>query len=192
MSRPHALKPLVTAVVLVSICSAVFISTNTRARAANPKPSALSSGKISPDLQKLILSGNGDARVRVIVQTKPSSSGGGLIGGLLNLVGGLLQTVGGVLVAVLSNLNVIIADVQANSVEVLASNPDVTYISLDNRVSGAGHIVTTTGAQQVRSQKSLLGLNSTLDGAGITIAVVDSGIDSKHKSFATLGKIKFS
>src|SRR6185436_9319278 len=27
---------------------------------------------------------------------------------------------------------------------------------------------------------------------GITIAVLDSGIDSKHKSFATSGKIKFS
>jgi subtilisin family serine protease len=53
-------------------------------------------------------------------------------------------------------------------------------------------VTVTTGTQQVRSQKSLLGLNGTLDGSGVTIAVLDSGIDSKHKSFATSGKIKFS
>ena len=58
--------------------------------------------------------------------------------------------------------------------------------------AASGHVTTTTGTQQVRAQKSLLGLNSTLDGSGITIAVLDSGIDSKHKSFATTGKIKFS
>jgi serine protease AprX len=68
----------------------------------------------------------------------------------------------------------------------------VSYISLDTAVSSAGHVTNTTGAQQVRAQKSLLGLNSTLDGSGVTIAVLDSGIDSKHKSFATTGKIKFS
>jgi subtilisin family serine protease len=75
---------------------------------------------------------------------------------------------------------------------VLVTDPDVAYISLDNTVLSSGHVTTTTGAQQVRSQKSLLGLNNTLDGSGVTIAVLDSGIDSKHKSFATSGKIKFS
>ena len=149
MSRPHALKRFVTAVVLVSICSAVFISTNTRARAANPPPS-LSTSKISPDLRQLILSGNGDARVKVIVQSKPSSSSG--------LLGGLLDTVGGILVGLLSNLNIRIVEVTANSVPLLLSDPDVTYVSLDNTVRSSGHIVTTTGAQQVRAQKSLLGL----------------------------------
>src|SRR6185503_14737296 len=183
MSRPHLWKRLVTAAVLVSICSALCISTNTGARAANKPLSSLANTKISPDLRQLILSGNGDARVKVIVQSKSSSPG---------LLGGLLNTVGGLLVGVLSNLNIRIVDVEANSVEVLATDPDVAYISLDNIVLSSGHVTTTTGAQQVRAQKSLLGLNNTLDGSGVTIAVLDSGIDSKHKSFATSGKIKFS
>src|ERR1044072_9182444 len=183
MSRPHPLKRFVTAAVLVSLCSALFISTNTRARAANTSLTSSSNAKISPDLQKLILSGNGDARVKVIVQSKTSSPG---------LLGGLLNSVGGLLVSVLSNLNIRIIEVEANSVEVLASDPDVAYISLDAAVTSSGHVTNTTGAQQVRAQKSLLGLNNTLDGSGITIAVLDSGIDSKHKSFATSGKIKFS
>ena len=74
----------------------------------------------------------------------------------------------------------------------LAADPDVAYISLDNEVQSSGHVTTTTGTQQVRAQKVSLGLNNTLDGSGVTIAVLDSGIDSKHKSFATSGKIKFS
>src|SRR5262249_17470130 len=96
------------------------------------------------------------------------------------------------LVSVLSSLNIRIVDVQANSVDVLASDPDVSYISLDAKIGGFGHITNTTGTQQVRAQKSLLGLDNTLDGSGVTIAILDSGIDSNHKSFATTGKIKFS
>ena len=169
---------------LVSLCSALCLTNHTRVRAANNPLPTTSNTKISPDLRQLILSGNGDERVKVIVQSKPSSTGG--------LLGGLLNTVGGLLVGVLSNLNIRIIDVEPNSVEVLATDPSVAYLSLDNPVRSSGHITTTTGATQVRAQKSLLGLNNTLDGFGIKIAVLDSGIDSKHKSFATSGKIKFS
>ena len=130
--------------------------------------------KISPDLRQLILSGNGAARVKVIVQSKSGSNPG--------LLGGLLNTVGGLLVGVLANLNIRIVDVEANNVEVLAADPDVSYISLDNTVRSSGHVTNTTGTQQVRAQKSLLGLNSTLDGSGVTIAVLDSGIDKTNHS----------
>ena len=174
MSRPHPLKRFVTAAVLISLCSALFTLTNTRARAANN--TLTSNAKISPDLQRLILSGNGDARVQVIVQSKTSASPG--------LLGGLLNTVGGLLVSVLSNLNIRIVEVQASNVDVLASDPDVAYISLDAAVGPSGHVTNTTGTQQIRAQKSLLGLNPTLDGSGITIAVIDSGIDSKHSAVA--------
>src|SRR6185436_532971 len=180
MYRPQVFNRLIAVAVLVALCSALCLTDNTRARAAN---NASSTSKISPDLRKLIESGNGSSRVKVIVQSKSSTP---------SLLGGLLNTVGGLLVGVLSNLNIRIVDVEANSVELLATDPDVAYISLDNTVLSAGHVTNTTGAQQVRAQKSLLGLNNTLDGSGITIAVLDSGIDSKHKSFATSGKIKFS
>src|ERR1043166_4694159 len=183
MSRPNPLKRLVSAAVLFSLCSALFISTNTRARAANNTLPSACDSKLSPDLQKLILSGNGDARVRVIVQSTSTST---------SLLGGLLNTVGGLLVTVLSTLNIRIVDVQASSVQVLATDPSVSYISLDAPVRSSGHVTTTTGTQQVRAQKSLLGLDSTLDGSGVTIAIVDSGIDRTHKSLSATGKIKFS
>src|SRR5215213_2358520 len=151
MTRPQVYKRIVTVAVLVSLCSALFLSTNSRARAA----SSTLSTKISPDLQRLILSGNGDARVKVIVQSKSSASTG--------LLTGLLDTVGGLVVGLLSNLNIRIVDVSANGVPLLAADPDVAYISLDNAVSSSGHVTNTTGTQQVRAQKSLLGLNNNLD-----------------------------
>lgn len=89
MSRPQALKRLVAAAVLDSLCSALCLTNNIRVRAANNPLPTTSNTKISPDLRQLILSGNGNARVKVIVQSKPSSTGG-LLGGLLNTVGELL------------------------------------------------------------------------------------------------------
>jgi serine protease AprX len=99
----------------------------------------------------------------------------------------------GVVEVLLSSLNIAIVKVQANSVDVIAADPNVSYISLDSEVRSFGHVTTTTGAQQSRSQKNALGLNYTLDGSGVNIAVLDSGIDVNHKSFSTqTGKVVFS
>ncbi|HJT68082.1 MAG TPA: hypothetical protein VJ749_16625, partial [Pyrinomonadaceae bacterium] len=129
MSRPQAFKRLVTLAVLLSLCSALTVSTNTKAHAATTA-ATVDSTKLSPDLQELILSGQGDQRVRVIVQSVPTSS--------TSLLGGLLNTVGGLLVNVLSALNIRIVDVTANDVQVLASDPSVSYISLDAPVRSSG------------------------------------------------------
>ncbi|HEU4433784.1 MAG TPA: S8 family serine peptidase, partial [Pyrinomonadaceae bacterium] len=181
--QKKAWKSLVTFAVLLSLCSAMLLSTNSKAEAAGNLLN-IPTSKISPDLRQLLLSGNSDRRVKVIVQTKPAAPAG--------LLSGLLSTVGGVLVGVLSNLNIRIVDTVASSVEQIAADPDVTYVSLDVPVRASGHVTTTTGTQQVRARKGLLGLPDDLDGSGITIAVLDSGIDAKHKSFAVSGKIKFS
>ena len=47
-----------------------------------------------------------------------------------------------------------------------------------------GHVEKTSGADLVRS----MGFNNTtLDGSGVTIAVVDSGVNFGHKSFKKNG-----
>jgi hypothetical protein len=164
---------MVTLALLGSLCSALVVSSNTKVEAASQPAASLSSTRISPDLRQLLLSGQGDKRVKVIVQSVPSTTNGGLLDGLLNTVGGLR-------VNVLSALNIRIVDVRASDVEVLAADPSVAYISLDNPVRSAGHLTTTTGTQQIRTQKSLLG-SSDLDGSGVTNAFLDSCIDSKNK-----------
>src|SRR5918996_1016444 len=125
MSRPQPWKRLVTVALLLSICSAVFVFPNTKVKAASTPPS-VSTSKISPDLLEMIRSGNGDRRVKLIVQKNESSSdgSGGLLSGLLGgdgLLGGLLKTVGGLLVGVLSILNIDIVEGPASSAEAIAA-----------------------------------------------------------------------
>ena len=71
--------------------------------------------------------------------------------------------------------------------EQLAARKEVHHLSADRDVRAFGHVTNTTGADAVRPQSttSPLGVttNYTLDGSGIGIAVLDSGIDTGHKSF---------
>ena len=176
MRRPQSIRTLVAVAVLFSLCTGLAVTTN-RVTASETLLSA-ETLKVSPDLRQLIQSGNGNKTVKLIVQSKSSSG----------LLGGLLQTVGGVLKAVLSTLNISIVEGTANAANVIAADPNVAYVSMDAPVRSSGHVTTTTGVQQVRVQKN----SETLDGSGVTIAILDSGIDSRHKSFSTLGKIKFN
>ena len=64
----------------------------------------------------------------------------------------------------------------------LASRNDVSYVSLNRDVRPMGHVSRTTGADLVRGSDSG-GSNNALDGTGIGIAVLDSGIDVDHHSF---------
>ena len=188
MVASRLLKQLTALALLVSLCSTflLFDARTVRASGGSSNPAS----KVSPELRQLIQSGQGNARVKVIVQTNSSPTGGGLLGGLLGV---LLQTVGGVVEGVLSALNIILVDIPANSVDSLAANPGVTYISLDAQVRSFGHVTNTTGAEQSRAQRNWLGLNYTLDGSNVNIAIVDSGIDTAHKSFTgQSGKIVIS
>src|SRR5581483_2793365 len=59
----------------------------------------------------------------------------------------------------------------------LAAESAVSYISPDRPVMAMGHLEVTTGAAQIRSLIS----NTTLDGKGIGIAVLDSGVDDRNQ-----------
>jgi serine protease AprX len=194
MNAPKVFKRLTALMLLVSLCSALLLIDNTKAQASgrNTATTTTPVEKLSPELRQLIQSGQGSARVKVIVQSaaSPSLTSGGLLGGLL---GGLVQTVGGVVQGVLSALNITLLDVRADSVNVLAADPSISYISLDSQVRTFGHVTNTTGTQQSRAQKTALGLNYSLDGSNVSIAILDSGIDVTHKSFTSQsGKVTFS
>jgi subtilisin family serine protease len=146
------------------------------------------SSKISPDLQGV----DPNSNVRVIVQynhavsvssasasssTSVTSQSGGLLGGVLGAVGGVvsgavggvLGLVSGVLNSVLGLLNAIVCTVPASSLESLASNPNVTYISPDRTV--AGQLDYSAAAVNANAA-----WRANLTGAGIGVAVIDSGI----------------
>ncbi|MEP6850574.1 MAG: S8 family serine peptidase, partial [Acidobacteriota bacterium] len=77
--------------------------------------------------------------------------------------------------------NMISLDLPARVVDELASFPEVSVVDNDSKVRVLGHVTTTTGAEQVRGA---LGGTSVLDGTGVGIAIIDSGIYSDHRSFS--------
>ncbi|HEX4951215.1 MAG TPA: S8 family serine peptidase, partial [Blastocatellia bacterium] len=61
----------------------------------------------------------------------------------------------------------------------LANDGAFAFVSSDRKVQALGHLEETTGAKQVRSLISQLN-QLPLDGRGIGVAVLDSGIDENH------------
>jgi subtilisin family serine protease len=68
----------------------------------------------------------------------------------------------------------------------LSARPDILHISLDRPTGLMGHLETTTGAADARNE-GYPG-SGPIDGSGIGIAILDSGIHSAHHSFGPPGQ----
>ena len=79
------------------------------------------------------------------------------------------------------NLNTHVVELPASTVDELAADGDVSYVSPDREVNTLGHVSVTTGADAVRASGP--GGSGALDGSGVGIAVLDSGIYTTHKAF---------
>ncbi|MFL6257861.1 MAG: S8 family serine peptidase [Pyrinomonadaceae bacterium] len=172
---------LYTACVTVALC-VLAASAGGVSRAARGSGGA---SKLSPDLRALA-DGAQSGSVNVIVQ-QVSPTQKTLLDSIFNLVG-LVNAAGGRVTGNFLRLGAVSARVPAKSLRDLAARSEVRYVSPDRELGAAGHIETTTGAANVRTQTSytLLGLlqtTTTLDGAGVGIAVVDSGLDEGHEVF---------
>jgi len=123
--------------------------------------------KISPDLLPYLSKPSTNVNVIIQYNTTPCS-GGGLIGGLLcvtvNLLGGVLHTV-------FSLINAVTATVSSGNLLSLSDQSNVTYISLDRTVLATDDYTTA-------AMNAPLAWSAGLDGTGIGIAIIDSGIYS--------------
>ena len=120
--------------------------------------------KISPDLQTL-LEQQPSANVNVIVQYNTASSGaGGLLGGVVNLLEGVVNLVFSLIPAVAATLH-------PAGVVALSNQSNVAYISLDRSL--AASLDYSAGAVNAPAAWS-----AGLDGTGVGIAIIDSGIYS--------------
>ena len=61
----------------------------------------------------------------------------------------------------------------------LAAEGSVAYVSPDRAVAASGHLENTTGAALIRATTGY----TSMDGTGIGIAVIDSGVDDLHDQF---------
>ncbi|MBA3768807.1 MAG: S8 family serine peptidase, partial [Acidobacteria bacterium] len=137
---------------------------------AQIRPGAIN--KVSPDLLDQLSKAQAGARVKVIIQP------GGAVAPLA--LDTLLRNYGARIKNQLRNLNLRVIDLPADAVMKLAAQSEVRYVSLDRETKTFGHITTTSGADAVDSGLLSLG---TLDGTGVGIAIIDSGIDTHHRSF---------
>src|SRR5580704_11972518 len=119
--------------------------------------------KISPDLLPLLQQPSANIKVIVQYNSQPSG-GGGLLGPIFNLLGGLVNIVFSLIPAVAAILHP--ADVIS-----LSNQSNVAYISLDRPL--AASLDYSAGAVNAPAAWS-----AGLDGTGVGIAIIDSGIYS--------------
>src|SRR5688572_3390067 len=128
--------------------------------------------KISRDILKKVADGKGSEFVRAIIQ--PANAWDLSIDSTLELSGGSN-------IRKFKNFSLRVVTLPANAAVALATRNDVSYVSLNQDIRPMGHLSHTTGADQISSGGE--SNSSSLDGSGIGIAVIDSGIDTDHHSF---------
>jgi serine protease AprX len=140
--------------------------------------------KLSPELEHAAMQPTAhEAQIRTIVQVRdPQSS---------NLKQ-LLERYGVRVHKKMNRLQMMDVELPEGALRELAESDDVQFISADRRVAALGHLTTTTGAEAVRAQTRPNGQRYTLDGSGIGIAVLDSGMDREHKAVNDGSRIKAS
>ncbi|HEX8145673.1 MAG TPA: S8 family peptidase [Pyrinomonadaceae bacterium] len=128
--------------------------------------------RVSPELLELARDPEqAGRRVRVIVQERA-----GLDALLASALGREAKTRGR-----FDTLGARVVELPARLVERLSEQKGVRFVSLDRETTGFGHVTRTTGTDDVRETA---GTNvNGLDGTGVGIAVLDSGIDTGHTTF---------
>src|SRR5215831_4428458 len=146
--------------------------------------------KVSADMRELMKSAH-NGRVPAILQVSDVNN---------KEVRALLAQNGVLLSDAMPKLGAMKVDLPVKAVDGLMKSGLMNYISPDRRMESFGHVTATTGADQVRNSPGLLGGllgASAIDGSGVTIAILDSGVDNGHAAFLNTSilpatRIKFS
>jgi serine protease AprX len=121
--------------------------------------------KISPDLKPLLANPNNTVNVIVQYNSPPQTCTSGLLG----LICSTVNLVGGVVKVVFTLVNAVAGTLQTGDVVTLSNQSNVTYISLDRSLN-------STLDYSAGAVNAAYAWNSGLDGTGVGIAVIDSGI----------------
>jgi serine protease AprX len=128
--------------------------------------------KASSDLLAQAAASQKQDTLKVILQLKAPMSGA--LKALLNQKGVRTK-------ANFKNLNAQSLEIPAGILESVAAFDEVFFISSDRQTASLGHLSETTGADAVRTTNGTT--VDGLDGSGIGIAFLDSGIYSSHTNF---------
>src|SRR5215467_4393490 len=164
------LYPILWSSVFTLLLASLFVFE--RKSHAEAGPNTHPNRKVSKDILEKVTAGHGADFVRVIIQpANPSDIS----------IDSTIEYSGGNNIRKFRNFAVRVATLPAQAAANLADRSDVSYVSLNRDVRPMGHLSSTTGADQVSAVDS--GTGTSLDGTGIGIAIIDSGIDTDHQSF---------
>ena len=133
--------------------------------------------KISEDLRGLIDSGNAPARVKAILQVNNTNN---------QELRAQLAKYGVDVDAQMPQFGVLAVDIPTKAIEEIAKNNQTRHLSLDSPIQSFGHVQATTGESAMLGQNG----NSGLDGSGVGIAIIDSGISKTHHTVS--GRVVYS
>src|SRR5687767_13288203 len=152
-----------------ALCAGILIADHTTIGA---NQSQASGDKTAPDLRRRVSSAPADELVSVVIQPRA---------GWVDELDSVLRNQGARGVRRFHKLSTAVVELPASAVASLAAHSAVAYVSLNREVSSLGHVSQTSGADAVRSANGAT--VAGLDGTGVGIAVLDSGMDATHKAF---------
>ncbi|HJX91043.1 MAG TPA: S8 family serine peptidase, partial [Pyrinomonadaceae bacterium] len=168
-NRPLALALLTSLSLVLTMLSGTFVPSVAN---ASPKHGHAKDDNIAVELHEQMRSKSPTTVVKVILQLD------GHMSGQLNA---LLRSNGVKVKKSFANFNAFAVELPLNVVDSLSHFSEVSFISVDSEVQSlGGHVAHTTGADNVRSMSS----DGALNGDGIGIAIVDSGIYAAHVAFS--------
>ncbi|MEP6788515.1 MAG: S8 family serine peptidase, partial [Acidobacteriota bacterium] len=140
------------------------------------KDGGYSGDNISPDLRVMMSQDpSGQKRIKVIIQAKNADNASFralLASGQANVSDRI------------GSSDTLVAELPLAALNTLSTSGMINYISPDRPTASTGHVEDTTGTTGMRTQGGVLGLGGwTLNGSGVGVAVVDSGIYAAHNGF---------
>ncbi|HEV8139680.1 MAG TPA: S8 family serine peptidase, partial [Pyrinomonadaceae bacterium] len=185
IATDESVAKLFESISLDGVNSTVTASEIAKDKRKSPIDEEFEGEKISPDMRDFIRSAGSNGRVSAILQVSDVNS---------PEVRTLLARNGVLIGDTMATFGAMKVDLPAQVVETLMQNESMNFISPDVKIESFGHVTATTGADQIRNApgliSSLLG-TSAIDGTGITIAIIDSGMDLSHVAFQPSGRLKF-
>ncbi|MDQ6788261.1 MAG: S8 family serine peptidase, partial [Acidobacteriota bacterium] len=154
---------------------------NNRNSAAAANQEGFQGDNVASDLRDMMANDpTGKSRADVIIQAKDANS---------PALRSLMAQNGVRLNEQVGKSDTLVVNLPLSAINALAQSGTVNYMSPNRPVSIlAGHLDTTTGAEAVRSQPWTSNRSAyTLDGTGIGVAIVDSGLYEAHQSFKNNG-----